>query len=483
MISAATSSRFAWAPGGVNASRASLTTLVILYAVTLTAIMLGESASVGTVVGVSFLINVLAVPFAIANCVGRGRVTSALVHLLGVWLMLCFAPLVAFLNGRFESYTFFNLRISDEFVVTANVLILLWTMCFYASYQAVHPKAPRAGRSAGISAYGIWLQIVVGFWSLAYLYENVGFGVLTRRGFIEAVTGDTTAEIVLLFGPVRMASIFALVAGTWYLVHSTERRYARHALSLLLLILAIGTVAINNPLAAPRYFIGSVAIGIAFLMWLRDGKRTTHFVLVTLATILFLFPLDLGRSDADLMGALSDISFSLDSGFRQDNFRTYETTIAALYFVDKWGSVYGTQLLGNLLFVVPRSVWENKAVGTGTFLAQTFGEPFTNVACSLPCEALVNFGTIGVPVAAIAFGWLLKRLDGWYWQQPPMRRGSISAPLVIYPFLLGNIFFLTRGDLLSPLAYSVTMALGAAPLFLGGMIERWLKRASALGRA
>ena len=473
----ATALRLSIDPSDVaNPMRLSFTTLAALYGVTLTAVALGESSPVNTIVGISFLINLVVVPFVMAIHVAQGRVTSALVHLLGIWLMLCIAPFTAFLNGRFASYDFFNLAFSDELIVTANALILLWVVCFHVSYLTVHRKVSGSARSSRISAYGIWLQIVFAFWSLTYIYETVGLGVLTRKGFEEAVTGDTTAEIVLLFGPVRMASIFALVAGTWYLVRAKGRPYVRLVMSAVLLMLAIGTAAINNPIAAPRYFIGSVGIGFTFLIWLRNGKRAIHFVVLMLAAVLLLFPIDLGRYSANLLDALSDIVFSPGSGFRQDNFRTYETIIAALYFVGKWGSVYGMQLLGNILFFVPRSVWESKPLGTGAFLAQTFGESFTNISCPLQCEALVNFGVIGVPVSAIAFGWLLQRLDGWYWRQRPLSNGGVTAPLLIYPFLLGSVFFLTRGDLLSPLAYSVTMALGAVPLFLGTIFERWLKR-------
>lgn len=457
-------------------------TLAVLYVVTLIVIALGDSSVVVSTIGISFLINLVVVPFMIAKFVKQGRVTMALVHILGVWLMLCLAPFSAFLNGKFESYDFFQIAFSDEVVSAANALILLWLICFCVFYFKTHRGTSSSARSVGISVYGIWLQIAIGFWSLAYIYEKVGIGVFTRKGFEEAVTGDTTMEIVLFFGPVRMASIFALVAGTWYLFHIRGRRYTKITLSVLLLMLSIGTVAINNPIAAPRYFIGSVTIGIAFLVWLRNGKRAIQFILVMLATILLLFPIDVGRHSVEVLDALSDIAFSLEAGFRQDNFRTYEAIISALYFIEKWGSVYGTQFLGNILFVVPRSVWEEKAVGTGTFLAQSFGEPFTNVACPLPCEALVNFGIIGVPIFAIAFGWLLQRLDGWYWRQVPFSPGCIAAPLVIYPFLLGNVFFLTRGDLLNPLAFSVTMVLGALPLFFGGIIERWLKSGIAVSR-
>lgn len=461
--------------------RLSFATIALLYAITVTAIAAGDSSLICSVVGVSFLINLVVVPLALANLVERERVTSALVHILGVWLMLCFAPLVAFLNGRFASYDFFNIVISDEFVIVANVLILLWIFCFYFSYSIPHRKSSTSGGPFRISKYGIWIQIAFGFWSLLYIYKTVGIGVLTRKGFEEAVTGDTTAELVLLFGPVRMASVFALVGATWYLVRTKGLRPSRVVLSAVVLILTIGTAAINNPIAAPRYFIGSVGIGAAFIIWLRNGKRAGHFVVLMLATVLLLFPIDLGRYSAHLLDALSDIVFSPGSGFRQDYFRTYETIIAALYFVGKWGSVHGMQLLGNVLFFVPRSVWEGKASGTGTFLAQSLGESFTNVACPLQCEALVNFGVIGVPIFAIAFGLLLQRLDSWYWRQVPLSDGSLTAPVLIYPFLLGNVFFLTRGDLLSPLAYSITMMLGAVPLFLGTIGERWLRRGIGIG--
>src|SRR4051812_31757064 len=76
-------------------------TLAVLYAITACVVALGDSSLVGSTIGASFLVNLGAIPFVISKIAEQDRVTAALVHVLGVWLMLCLAPFSAFLNGKF----------------------------------------------------------------------------------------------------------------------------------------------------------------------------------------------------------------------------------------------------------------------------------------------------------------------------------------------------------------------------------------------
>ncbi|GAG18939.1 unnamed protein product, partial [marine sediment metagenome] len=74
------------------------------------------------------------------------------------------------------------------------------------------------------------------------------------------------------------------------------------------------------------------------------------------------------------------------------------------------------------------------------------------------------FGVIGLVVFAFGLGWLLSTLDEQYWD----RFESVSPCIlsVYYPFLLGFIFFLMRGDLMSGFSYTVMFIVAGLPLLI-----------------
>ena len=110
----------------------------------------------------------------------------------------------------------------------------------------------------------------------------------------------------------------------------------------------------------------------------------------------------------------------------------------------------GNQLLGVIFFWVPRSIWPNKPVGSGFFLVTNSGGGFPNVSMPFFAEGFINFGYIGLLIAAIGIGICAKKLDTRYWQ-------SISTPSLyqgLYFIALGATIFIMRGDLMSSFAYT-----------------------------
>jgi len=447
-----------------------------LVAVSIVTIVLGEHQQLATLGGVSFLVNLILAAVLVVKVAADGRVTSALVHVLAVWLTMIHAPFAAFLNGRFSSLNFFGVEFSEERILLANLLVLAWIIVFVFSYTSSEKRAPYQRQSVIVNAPGVWVQIVCAIWSLWYLFERLGLGVLTRKAYEEGIGAESVSEYILVSVPLRMVSIFALAVALLVLAGKQLSRMHRFILIAATAMLAIATLAINNPLAAPRYFTGSVVIGFLFLFWFRHGMKAGQFVVLVMIVVFGIFPIDFGRYSVDITDAISDVEYSVEAAFGRDNFRTYETLIAALAFLEKNDSVYGRQLAGNLLFWIPRSVWADKPVGTGTFLAGQFGESFTNIACPVQCEAIVNFGLVGIPILAFAFALVFRKLDAWYWNRQYRDQSAITTSVLLYPFLLGNVFFLTRGDLLSPLAYSVTMVLGVLPLFAASWVKRMVDR-------
>ena len=110
---------------------------------------------------------------------------------------------------------------------------------------------------------------------------------------------------------------------------------------------------------------------------------------------------------------------------------------------------YGKQLLGALLFFIPRSIWPSKPFGSGYTVFTAFNNPFSNVSCPLIAEGYINFGLFGIIIFALMFGYLSSYLDCKFKNNISKRDSFI----LLYPFLLGAYFFMLRGDLMSSYAY------------------------------
>jgi oligosaccharide repeat unit polymerase len=113
---------------------------------------------------------------------------------------------------------------------------------------------------------------------------------------------------------------------------------------------------------------------------------------------------------------------------------------------------YGSQLVGSLLFFIPRFFWESKPIGSGAFLADTLNYDFYNISMPLIGEGFINFGLIGVVIFMFIYGLILGNLDRVAWQI--MKKGTPSLFIYYYYFLFGMVFFIMRGDLTSSLAYT-----------------------------
>ena len=105
---------------------------------------------------------------------------------------------------------------------------------------------------------------------------------------------------------------------------------------------------------------------------------------------------------------------------------------------------WGNQLLGALLFFVPRSVWSEKPVGSGYHVAEMSGFNFLNVSAPLWAEGFINFGLIGTFIFMLLLGMLLKRLDSF-----ALLPSHSIATRVMIAFLVGFLTMILRGDLMT----------------------------------
>lgn len=192
-------------------------------------------------------------------------------------------------------------------------------------------------------------------------------------------------------------------------------------------------------LAVPTFYFPLL---FAFLPSLLAYNR---LVVVLFFGILAVFPF---LNNFRNYSATNELTFSVDYGFLlEGHFDAFQNFVRIM---DLNIITYGNQFLGAMLFFVPRSIWPDKPIGTGHYLASQASYSFDNISATWYAEGWANFGFLGAASFSVFIGYLMGYLDKKFWNNQLAGIGK-----VIYLFLLGYLFFLLRGDLLSSLAYLI----------------------------
>ncbi|MGZ5255033.1 MAG: hypothetical protein ACXWCT_11540, partial [Flavitalea sp.] len=153
-------------------------------------------------------------------------------------------------------------------------------------------------------------------------------------------------------------------------------------------------------------------------------------------------------------GRNTELKFSIDyKMFQSGHFDSFQNFA---FILSEEIITYGYQLLGVLFFWVPRAVWPSKPVGSGELIAEIMQFEWNNVSANFFAEGYVNFGFFGI----LAFVFLLARytavIDKIYWVTL-RQSGPVSGNFfrILYYIMLGMLFFILRGDLLSSFAFTI----------------------------
>ncbi len=169
-------------------------------------------------------------------------------------------------------------------------------------------------------------------------------------------------------------------------------------------------LVVNYPPALPRFQM--LGVILAVLVISIDFRRLhTKLLFSAFATffLLYLFP-----AVKDLRNGLnwtavakqgrSDYLLSVDfDSFKQ----TIDTTIYFAHAPFRWGE----NILGVLLFWVPRSLWTGKPIHTGSIVSSGLGYPYNNVSSPLPAEGYASSGIVGTILIMVLVGFGVGALD------------------------------------------------------------------------
>ena len=353
-------------------------------------------------------------------------------------------------------------------IIYVNGMVSLANVLTFITYKKALGKKPQH-KSAPLSIKRPGLTYLT-LLSLSFL----GFvGVLASVGFepqllfIRGLYGQGQETVF-------ESSTFSLLANTFFRMIPVFSFYFiltefKKAWPIKLIIFVIFILSVF-PTGVARYLVGYAYLPLLLITvpLMRSGAV---FGITIVSAILLVFPF---LEQFRYFISFSDISilptrqFFFSAHF--DAYENFASSVAADFISG------GYQLLGVLLFFVPRFFWPDKPVGSGYTLALEQGYSFANISMPFLGEGFVNFGSYGVVLFAISIGFIMGRIDGFMnWRSDGAEISGFRS--AIYYSLFGGLFFVMRGDLLSSFAYLVGI------LFVATLIWYLVLFLNASGRA
>ena len=276
------------------------------------------------------------------------------------------------------------------------------------------------------------------FFCTVFYYRNAIL-LMFFRGLASSEDGGELTDLgggnvgLLLFDKVIRALPFACyILAAHYGVQKKVRM-------ILLLIMFITLF----PVALARNATAMYWLPVAFLLF-NFIKRENVFVLSMLFGLLVIFPLL--ENFRHWSG-----EFNIGLSFDFLNEMHFDASQNFMIVIKNEVVTWGRQLLGALLFWLPRSLWETKPIGSGAFVAEEYNCDFTNISMPWFAEGYINFGYLGVILFTVLLSWFCSFYDSKYWNS----RNRYSQFTPYYLLLVSSLLFFLRGDLMSSLAYTL----------------------------
>ena len=216
---------------------------------------------------------------------------------------------------------------------------------------------------------------------------------------------------------------------------------------IVLCILALLAIITCFPLGMARFAAAALYIPVLVLL-IPIFRRKNVFSLTFISGLLIIFPFLNNFRD---LSADAQIEIKPDfEMFTEGHFDSYHNFGL---IVSNDIITYGRQLLGVIFFWVPRVYWPDKPIGSGAYLADKINLIFNNVAANFFAEGYINWGLPGILLFVIVLAYITAKLDKLYWTDIIVSEKN-NLYTITYVVLLGMLFFILRGDLLSSTAYT-----------------------------
>jgi oligosaccharide repeat unit polymerase len=415
----------------------------------------------GVIALVAFIKNAQVKPFSLVG-----------MHWLFVLFFFFITPLAQYSFQQWPmGYTY-----SDTQVLSANFCILLWIIIFLlGSTNFIGRRRLTKGNESdrrlakteqtafvpangfSISKTALFIFTLLSAVVTVFIISNVGIDSLFATRTDTRIIADTSSMRLVLNIGLRSFLAFTVA-------FCVIRWKGKHDSFVLLVVTLAFLIVCCFPLVISRYMAGAIYFGILihFFGRVRQKKYVFYFIFVFLFIILFPTLGKTRTSDfsyAYFSDTLIVILQDLHAPWLTMAFDAFSVVMNTLTYIDNFGISYGYQLLGAMLFFIPRTFWITKPFGSGQVVYEQMSAASTNIASPPVAEGLINFGILGIIMFALLMGIIARKIDDFYWNGSSITRSFIKKYVsFFYPFLIPLAFFMFRGDLMSSFAYTTGFA-------------------------
>ncbi len=352
-------------------------------------------------------------------------------------IFFCLAPVIQYITDS----AIWRVKIAPEYYLKTNILLLLCFAVYSFFYKAGNKKNPKEKNDVLISKKDQFILDIVylalSIISVLLLSHLVGFSNLFFRKDNSILSIEDSLLNHLINYTLRVTPVYCFALN-----------YKRNKkINVLLLIELICIIVCNFPTSVTRFWMGSIYFGL-FCYIIKNNKYNRWFDLVVVSTFFLLFPILFSFKSVSSNTTALSLAVDVANSFSSVDYDAYSILARTIMYVESNGILFGKQIIGTLLFFIPRSIWASKPQATGILIVSSQGQNwYTNVSCPFFAEGLINFGLLGAVGFTALLAHLLGRFDRKHWND------GTELFDYFYPFLTGFMFFLLRGAIHHAVVY------------------------------
>ena len=219
---------------------------------------------------------------------------------------------------------------------------------------------------------------------------------------------------------------------------------------IMFLVIAIIAFIAVFPTGVPRFFAATMFLTFFCIFINYYTKFDISLFLIITVGLIFIFPFfDIFRV-LKVNSSLVDYEFNFD--LQSGNFDAFGMYTLAL---NRIPILYGSNLIGALLFFIPRSLWIDKEIGSGALVSEKLNLELDNVSMPFFAEGYLAFGYFGIFLMVFLLCKYVNKVDDFFYNYIVSNKIKNPMILILYLNLLFLLFFMMRGDLLSSFAYLI----------------------------
>lgn len=339
--------------------------------------------------------------------------------------------------------SYWGLTVDEDLRLAGSFVALLFVGTYALAYISFDRKRSKVNLlpsrlSVKVSRFKIYLLLFSVLFLQLYI-SDFSLGVLFVRDFVLDEAAVNTGKIFWLLNQTFFRSVPTILFLYLFSYRNcTNLRKIDHFLILLLMIF------IASPTSVPRFLAACFYLPVIYVYFIKNNR--INYGLLLLLSLLVLFPL----LDSSRLFALSnEFSFSiadqLISNFTAGHLDAFQSIMMALKY-DNF--TLFTQIVGALFFFVPRSIWPEKPVGSGSFVADQLGLSFNNISMSWPAEWYLSFGILGLFIGAFLLAYLFIRFGSG------IESKSRPVDYIFSVMFVPMAILVLRGDMLSAVSFT-----------------------------